>query len=97
MFTITGKKQRTPAIAIFECGESGLNQTLKIGANAMIGTAFAAIASGRSAAPTAGSAPMNVAKTIPSSDPTTKPPSASLNVYQPAGQSVWRSFQNAAR
>ena len=53
MFTITGKKQSTPAIAIFECGESGSNQALKIGANAMIGTAFAAIAIGISAVPTA--------------------------------------------
>src|SRR5581483_9671487 len=46
VLTITGRKQRTAAIAIFERGEIGLNQTSKIGANATIGTAFAAIAIG---------------------------------------------------
>ena len=61
----------------------------------MIGTAFAAIAIGISAVPTSGSGRRTSPTTMPSSEPTTKPPSASLNVYQPAGQSVWRSFQNA--
>ena len=93
MFTITGRKQRTPEIAIFECGESGLNHTLKIGANAMIGMAFAAIAIGISAVPTILKRLTNVATAMPKSDPITKPPSASWNVVQPAGQSVWRSFQ----
>ena len=44
MFTRTGKKQRTAAIAIFENFEKGENQASVIGAKAMIGTAFAAIA-----------------------------------------------------
>ena len=35
MFTITGKKQRTAAIAIFENGLSSPNQLFVIGANAM--------------------------------------------------------------
>src|SRR4026207_1 len=42
--TSTGKKHRTAAIAILECGENVPNQALVIGAKAMIGTAFAAIA-----------------------------------------------------
>ena len=32
---------------------------------------------------------------MPASDPITNPPSASLNVYQPAGKSVWRWSQAA--
>src|SRR3954447_3838782 len=51
VLTITGKKQRTAATAIFEVAASGSNQALKIGANAMIGTALAAIAIGISARP----------------------------------------------
>jgi hypothetical protein len=43
-FTSTGKKQRTAAIAIFENFENGENHASVIGANAMIGIAFAAIA-----------------------------------------------------
>src|SRR5712691_2790643 len=46
VFTITGKKQRTAAIAIFETGFRSPNQLFVIGAKAMIGTAFAAIAKG---------------------------------------------------
>jgi hypothetical protein len=44
VFTSTGKKQMTAAIAIFEDGERIPNQLFVIGAKAMIGTAFAAIA-----------------------------------------------------
>ena len=51
VLTITGKKQRTAAVAIRGAGESGSNQALKIGENAMIGIAFAAIASGINASP----------------------------------------------
>src|SRR5436305_12966489 len=49
VFTSTGKKQRTPAVAIRGAGESGSNQALKIGENAMIGIAVAALAIGMSA------------------------------------------------
>src|SRR5258708_28651759 len=52
VLTIVGKKQSTAAIDIFEIGFSSPNQLFVIGANAMIGTAFAAIANGMSAAPT---------------------------------------------
>src|SRR3954464_3101444 len=45
-FTKTGKKQRTAAITIFDGFPSGLNHALVIGAKAMIGIAFAAIAYG---------------------------------------------------
>ena len=44
MLIITGKKQSTAAIAIFENGFSKPNQLFMIGANAMIGIAFAATA-----------------------------------------------------
>src|SRR5258706_2227182 len=52
VFTITGRKQRTAAIAIFEPGVTGLNHASKIGANAMIGIALAAMAIGMIAMPT---------------------------------------------
>ena len=44
VFTITGKKQRIAAITIFEVIPVTPNQLFVIGANAMIGTAPAAIA-----------------------------------------------------
>ena len=53
MFTITGKKTRIAAIAIFDVFSSGPNHWFVIGAKAMIGTAFAAIANGISARPSA--------------------------------------------
>src|SRR3954447_1251964 len=46
VLTNTGKKQRTAAVAIRGDIERGSNQALKIGENAMIGIAFAAIATG---------------------------------------------------
>src|SRR5712692_6447543 len=51
VLTIVGKKQSTAAIDIFENGFSRPNQLFVIGENAMIGTAFAAIANGINAAP----------------------------------------------
>ena len=45
-FTNTGKKQSTAAITMCDVFVSGLNHAFVIGANAMIGTAFAAIAYG---------------------------------------------------
>ncbi len=62
---MTGRKQRTPATAIFERGEIGLNQAPKIGAKAMIGIAFAAIAIGISAVPRVRKRPTTVAARIP--------------------------------
>ena len=56
MLTSIGKKQSTAAIDIFEIGLSRPNQSFVIGAKAMIGTAFAAIANGISAAPDAAEA-----------------------------------------
>src|SRR5262245_32057932 len=44
VFTKTGKKQSTAAITIFESGLRAPNQLFVIGAKAMIGIAFAAIA-----------------------------------------------------
>ena len=48
-FTKTGKKQSTDAITMCDVFVSGLNHAFVIGANAMIGTAFAATAYGMSA------------------------------------------------
>ena len=47
---MTGKNTSTAAIIIFESGLRTPNQLFMSGANAMIGTAPAAMASGRSAA-----------------------------------------------
>ena len=44
MLIITGKNTSTAAMAILGIGLTRLNQLLKIGANAMIGMAFAAMA-----------------------------------------------------
>src|ERR671914_1666023 len=49
VFTITGKKQRTAAMTIFDVIPVTPNQLFVIGANAMIGTAPAAIAYGMTA------------------------------------------------
>ena len=48
VLTITGKNTRTAAIIVFDSWLSTPNQLLKIGAKAMIGTEFAAIANGSS-------------------------------------------------
>ena len=62
----------------------------------MIGTAFAAIAIGISALPSARKRPTSVATRMPSAEPIAKPPSASLNVYQPGRpERVPLSSQNA--
>ena len=51
-----------------------------IGAKAMIGTAFAAIANGISARPSERNRASTIAESTPSVEPITKPPSASENV-----------------
>src|ERR671933_1333840 len=93
VFTSTGKKQSTAAIAIFDDLLRGENQAFVIGAKAMIGTAFAAIAYGitalRSGAQRASAVPTRIA----SPQPIAKPPSASWKVNQPALQSACRSSQ----
>ena len=94
MLTIVGKKHSTAAIAIFETGLRSPNQLFVIGANAMIGTAFAAIANGISAMPRFRKRARTRAARIPSPDPMTSPPAASLNVYQPACHSPALFSQN---
>src|SRR5918911_4260935 len=95
VFTSTGKKQSTAAIAIFDDLLSGENHAFVIGAKAMIGTAFAAIAYGRSALPSRRQRASTSATTIARPLPIAKPPSASWNVNQPALQSACRSSQKA--
>ena len=80
VLTITGKKTRIAAIAIFEVFSSGPNHWFVIGAKAMIGTALAAIASGMTALPSTRQRANTSATPKPRSDPTTKPPTASENV-----------------
>src|SRR6185312_971739 len=86
VLTNTGKKHKTPAVAMRGDGESGSNHALKIGENAMIGTALAAIAIGIRAAEMRRKRASAVANRIPSAEPIAKPPSASFNVSQPALQ-----------
>src|SRR5437763_3146161 len=80
VLTIVGKKQSTAAIDIFENGFRRPNQLLVIGENAMIGTAFAAIANGISAAPTRRKRARSSAASTPSPEPSAKPPTASFRV-----------------
>ena len=96
MLTSTGKKQRTAAITIFESWFSVPNQLFVIGAKAMIGTAFAAMANGISAVASVRQRASTSAKTIAAPQPITQPPNASWNVNQPAPQSVSRSVQKAS-
>src|SRR5438045_1623130 len=92
VFTSTGKKQSTAAIAIFDDLLSGENQAFVIGAKAMIGTAFAAIAYGISAFPSGRQRASTSAKRIARPLPIANPPSASWKVNQPAVQRVCRSL-----
>src|SRR5215210_4627850 len=96
VFTSTGKKQSTAAITIFESWLSVPNQLFVIGANAMIGIAFAAIANGISAVAKVRQRARTSAVRIAAEQPITQPPKASSNVNQPALQSVSRSFHSVA-
>src|SRR5262249_54329455 len=81
---IVGKKQSTGGMTICETGLIRPNQLLVIGANAMIGTALAAIASGMRAVPTVRNRASSSAARTPRLAPIANPPSASLSVYRPA-------------
>ena len=94
VLTSTGKKQSNAAMKIFELF-SIPNQALAIGANAMIGTALAAMKYGINAEPSGLNRASSSAAAIPKETPATNPQKASVNVYQPAGQRTLRSFQNA--
>ena len=95
VFTSTGKKQRTAAMTIFDHGESVPNHAFVIGANATIGTAFAAIMYGMSAFPNGRQRARTSAKRNAVEQPRTNPPNASLNVIHPARASSDRSSQRA--
>src|SRR5262249_47918198 len=91
-FTKTGKKQRIAATTIFDSFVNGLNHAFVIGANAMIGIAFAAIAYGISASPRMFQRAQTTANAIPKRLPIAKPPSASCSVNQPSCQrALWLS------
>src|SRR2546423_601416 len=91
--TSTGKKQRTAAITIFDQGLRSPNHAFVIGAKAMIGMAFAAIAYGMSARPTGFQRARTRASRNARLQPRAKPPRASLNVNHPALQRGCRSSQ----
>src|SRR5471032_626462 len=75
--------------------ESGSNQALKIGENAMIGIALAAIAIGINASLRRRKRARTVAKAMPRAEPIAKTPRASFSVSQPALESSWRWVQQA--
>src|SRR5690349_11316229 len=77
VLTITGKNTRIPAMAIFEVFSSGPNHWFVIGANAMIGTALAAMANGISARPSRRKRDITTAEATARALPTTHPPNAS--------------------
>ncbi len=91
VFTSTGKKHRTAAIVIFDQGLRSPNHAFVIGANAMIGTAFAAIMYGISALPNGRQRARTSAATIAAPLPSTKPPTASLSVIHAPRRSRSRS------
>src|SRR5262249_5991851 len=94
-FTNTGKKQSTAAMTILDVFVSGSNHAFVIGAKAMIGIAFAAIAYGRNAVPSSFQRATITAKTAPAVQPIAKPPSASWKVNQPSCQSwPWLSLND---
>ena len=96
VLTSTGKKHRTAAITTFELFVNPpLNHWLVIGANAMIGIAFAATKYGIRAVPSGRQRARTSATTIAAPEPSRNPPKASWNVYQPAWRSSCLSVQNA--
>src|SRR5207342_1910164 len=95
VFTSTGKKHRTAAIVTFDHGLRIPNHAFVIGANAMIGTAFAAIMYGISASPKGRQRARARALTKAALLPRTNPPNASLNVIHAPSASCARSSQSA--
>ena len=93
-------KMKGKTVGVWCCGNqfelfvSGLNHAFVIGAKAMIGTAFAAMAYGISALPSGRHRATTIARRTAAPQPIAKPPSASWNVNQPACQSS-RSCQKA--
>ena len=95
---MTGKKLRTAAIIIFESGFSSPNHVLNSGANAMIGMALAATASGSSSARIEDQRAAANAKTTPVVVPMRNPPTASTIVFFADSNSGNRSpFQFSTR
>ncbi len=94
---MTGKNTSTAAIIIFESGLRTPNQLFMRGAIAMIGTAPAAMASGRSAARALAQRAVANATSTPATVPMTSPPRASNSVawvdgriaYWPPDQFSW--------
>src|SRR5688572_33314215 len=86
VFTSTGKKHSTAAITTFDHGESVPNHALVIGANATIGTAFAAIMYGMSAFPSGRQRASTRASTNATEHPRTNPPKASRSEERRVGK-----------
>src|SRR5438132_14339306 len=77
---IMGKNVISATIVMREAGLSELNQLFAIGAKAMIGIEFAAIATGRSDSRAVAQRDVAKAASSASEDPTRSPPSASVAV-----------------
>ena len=89
MLTITGKKTIAATIIVRGRRLTGPNQLIVIGANAMIGTVLAPIATGRRVSRAVRSAPQGGRRRTPATRPMAKPTTASRRrEEQPAGQRV---------
>ena len=85
--TTTGKKTRTATIIILDSGLSTPNQLFISGANAMIGTALAPIASGSSSSRAVANRAVRAATMTPAAVPMASPPRASKSVETAATRS----------
>src|SRR4029079_16139621 len=94
---MTGKKTRTAAISAFDSGLSRPNQLFRSGANAMIGTAFAATASGRRIPRAVVQRAVARAAATPATVPITRPMRASWSVLIAAGWSAKRPLDQLSR
>ena len=91
MLAITGKNDRTAAIIIFDSGLSRPNQALNSGANAMIGMAPAATASGSMTARIPAQREAMNATATPALTPMMNPPTASMTVWRAESHSGKRT------
>ena len=91
-----GKNTSTATTIIFESGFRMPNQLFMIGANAMIGTEFAAIAIGSSARLAVAHRAVAKANASAATPPMSRPPTASTSVFRPTVISSSNRSANAA-
>ena len=98
-FTTTGTKTSTATIIIFDSGLSTPNQLFMSGAKAMIGTALAPMATGRSSSRAVAKRAVKSDTTTPNRVPSPNPPTASNRVAPaalPSGQRPEVQFSASA-